>query len=111
VAASYLITGEDNSPRGITPKHPFTLREPGWGAWEIAARYSQLEVDDDAFPTFANPATSASKASSWTVGVNWHLNKNFKLQLNYEQTDFGGGTSELLQKGEKAILTRAQISF
>ena len=41
-----------------------------------------------------------------------HLNKNVKVNLNYDQTDFkGGAATDFLAKGEKAIFTRAQISF
>ena len=111
VAASYVLTGEKNSWRGITPKRPFSLREGGWGAWEIAARIQQLNVDDDVFPGFASATSSATEANSWGVGLNWHLNRNFKLQVNYEKSDFKGGTSELLRDGEQIVFTRAQISF
>ena len=112
VAASWALTGEENSWRGITPKRPFNLSGGGWGAWEIAARYSQLDVDDDTFPVFANPDTSATGAKSWTIGVNWHLNRNVKFNLNYEETDFEGGPDNLITaQREHAILTRAQVSF
>lgn len=111
VAASWFLTGEDNSFKAVTPKQPFVLGGEGWGAFELTARYGQLDVDDDTFPNFANPGTAATKASSWGVGLNWHLNRNVKLSLNYEQSNFEGGNSPLLNNGEKAILTRAQISF
>jgi phosphate-selective porin OprO/OprP len=72
----------------------------------------ELDIDDDSFPIYANPDASATKAFSWGVGLNWHLNKNVKVNLNYDQTDFkGGAATDLLAKGEKAIFTRAQISF
>lgn len=111
VAASWFVTGEDNSFKAVTPKNPFKFGGAGWGAVELTARYGELNVDDDTFPIFANPATAATKATSWGGGVNWHLNRNVKLSLNYEQTDFEGGTSAFLNNGEKVILTRAQFSF
>lgn len=111
VAASWVLTGEENGWNGFTPKKPFAPSQGGWGAWEVAARVGQLELDDALFPEYADPANSASGATSWGLGVNWHWNKNVKLSLNYEQTDFDGGSSDLLQKGEKVILARAQVSF
>lgn len=111
VAASWFVTGEDNSFKAVTPKSQFKFGGAGWGAVELTARYGELDVDDDTFPIFANPATAATKATSWGGGVNWHLNRNVKLSLNYEQTDFTGGTSAFLNNGEKVILTRAQFSF
>lgn len=111
VAASWFVTGEDNSFKAVAPANPFRLGAAGWGALEIAARYGELDVDDHTFPLFASPDTAASKASSWGIGLNWHLNRNIKLVANYEQTTFSGGTSEFLAKGEKVVLTRAQFSF
>jgi phosphate-selective porin OprO/OprP len=111
VSASYFITGEDNSFLPVVPRRPFNFHGGGWGAWEVAARVGQLKIDDGAFPLLANPATSAREATSWGVGLNWHLNRNLKLSLNYEQTQFRGGSTPLLKQGEKAILTRAQITF
>jgi phosphate-selective porin OprO and OprP len=111
VSASYVLTGEENSWKGLTPKHSFGPGSGGWGAWEIAARVGQLDVDNAAFPLLANPATSATAATSWGVGLNWYLNKNVKLNFNYEQTAFNGGTSDFLKNGEKVFLTRAQFSF
>lgn len=112
VAASYFLTGEENSFKAVTPKKPFSPANGGWGAWEIAARVGELDIDDDSFPIYASPTASATKAFSWGFGLNWHLNKNVKVNLNYDQTDFkGGAATDLLAKGEKAIFTRAQISF
>ena len=70
-----------------------------------------IDIDDRVFPLYANPNTSTSGALTWGVGLNWHLNKNFKVNFNYEKTDFDGGTSALLEHGEQVVLTRAQISF
>jgi phosphate-selective porin OprO/OprP len=111
VSASYFVTGEENSFKGVTPKKPFNPGQGGWGALEIAARVQRLDVDDDIFPLFANPATSTSKAFTWGVGVNWYLNRNFKINVDYENTDFSGGSSPLLTHREQVILTRAQISY
>ena len=111
VAASYILTGEENSWKALTPRRSFNPGAGTWGAWEIAARFGQLDVDNDAFPLFANPDTSATKATSWGAGVNWHLNRNVKLNLDYEQTDFTGGTAPFLVNGEKVVLARVQVAW
>jgi phosphate-selective porin OprO and OprP len=121
VAASYFLTGEENSFGPVTPKHPFTIGSAGWGAWEITARVGQLEVDDDIFrdrdgdgaPDFAT-AASARKVREWGVGVNWHLNRNVKASVNYLHTDFKGGSrtkGEVTAQDEDVILGRLQLSF
>ena len=113
VTASVVLTGEDASYKGVArPNHPFTIGAAGWGALELVARYGQLEIDDAAFPLFANPARSAAQASSWGVGLNWYLTSNFKLVANYTQTTFkGGAAGGSDREDEKAFFTRAQLSF
>lgn len=112
VAASWFVTGEDNSSTSVTPLKPFNLGLTGWGALEVTARFGELDVvDANAFPLFASDTTSASKAASWGVSMNWHLNRNIKLSLNHEQTDFSGGSNAFLNNGEQVLLTRAQFSF
>ncbi len=63
-SAGYFLTGEQAGFRSPTPKKPFDLKAGTFGALEIAARYGELDVDDDAFPMFASPASSASKAKA-----------------------------------------------
>ncbi|HEY1172273.1 MAG TPA: porin [Verrucomicrobiae bacterium] len=114
VAASYFLTGEKNSFKAVSPAQPFTVGSEGWGAFELSARVSGLDLDDESFPTFANANTSATEALSWAVGVNCHLNRFLKLSLSYEQTDFdtqGNAPSPLLDKGEKVVFSRVQFSF
>src|SRR5262249_20338154 len=88
--ASSVLTGEKAAyAQDVVPRRPLDPRTGGWGALELAARYSQLRVDSDAFRLgFADPNESASHASSLTLGLNWYLNAALKLQLNYERTDF-----------------------
>ena len=112
VAGSYFLTGENNSFEPALPRKPFNLATGDWGAWEITARVGELDVDDAAFPVFANPAQSATRALSWGVGLNWHLNGNVKLQFNYVNSDFDGGdTNPALTHSEHLFLSRAQFAF
>lgn len=116
VQLSWFATGEEESYKGFTPNSVYSVGGPGWGALEFVARYEELEVDDAAFAegalSFANPATSSSKAQSIGVGANWYVNQNIKLGLEYENTQFEGGAAGGADRGdENAILTRVQLSF
>ena len=108
VAASWLLTGEDASFKGVKPKNSFDLDKGGLGAWELVARYSRIDLDKNTFKktdgsayadentlgagdAYADPTLSARSAQTWTAGVNWYLSQNTKLVLNYEQTQFDGG--------------------
>ena len=112
VAGSLALTGERASYRGVTPRKPFDLKNGGWGAFELAGRYSALRVDPDSFPTFASPASSAQEARAWAVGLNWYLNKYLKLVADYEETHFDGGAAGgKNREPERVVFTRAQVSF
>ena len=113
VSGTYLLTGEENSFYGVTPRAPLNFANGTWGAWELAGRVGQFTVDDGLFPLYALSG-SASKATSWGVGVNWYLNKNVKLSLDYEQTYFKDGSSQpgnVTAQDERIIFTRAQLAF
>ena len=112
IVGGYVLTGEDASFRGVNPKKPFSLTSNQWGAWEVIARYSHLDIDDQAFPTFANPGTSATEADAFGVGLNWYANRNVRTSLNYIHTDFkGGDAGTVTRESENAVLTRLQLAF
>ena len=111
VAASFLLTHDQASFTGVSPKKPFDPGAHTWGAFEIVARVDRLKIDDDSFPIYANPATSVSEAKGWAAGVNWYLSKNVKIMLDCLQTRFEGGAATGNREDEKVILNRFQIAF
>ncbi len=117
IALSYFLTGERAAFNSFTPKSTFEPGKPGWGAWEIAFRLHQLEIDDAAFAngsaSFSDPSASPRKASAMGVGLNWYLNQNVKWMFNYERTRFdGGGTAGGTDRsGENAFLTRFSLVY
>ena len=90
IAGSYFLTGEKNQFAGVQPwreQQPCTgIRR--WGAWELAARHSEIHLDPGSFPTFASPAHSAQDSRESAVGLNWCINRHVKLQLAYEHSTF-----------------------
>jgi phosphate-selective porin OprO/OprP len=109
--ASYFLTGEKNSWKSATPKKPFDPKAGTFGALELAARYSELAIDDATFPLFANPANTPSQAKAWAVGLNWYLARAIKVVLDYEHTTFAGGTATGDREAENFLVTRVQHSF
>jgi phosphate-selective porin OprO and OprP len=113
ISAGWILTGEDASYNGLTPRHSFDPQNGGWGAWQIVARYADLDIDDAAFPTFAT-AGSASEAKAWSVGLNWYLNRDIRANLSFSRTTFAGGVgapSAVTKQPENAIFTRIQLAF
>ncbi len=118
VAAGWVLTGEDETYTGVTPNNPFDLRNGHWGAFQLVARYSELNVDNKAFPVFSNPLTSATAAQSWSVGMNWYLNKDIRVNGSFSRTTFigggGAGTTApaiVTRQPEEVLFTRLQLAF
>jgi len=114
IAASYVLTGENASYKGVVPRSDFGPGEGGgWGAFEVAARYHELSVDPDIFDTgFASPLTSAEAARAWGVGLNWYLNRWVKLMLDYDRTAFdGGGPAGGDRPTESVVFVRWQLNY
>jgi len=125
LTASYVLTGEDASFKGVKPARPYAVGAEGWGALELVARIGALDVDNAVFTgtttgatanRFANPTTQASKAENYAVGINWYLTQNAKLTADYNFTQFeggGGGTAAapVDRRDEKAVFTRLTIQY
>jgi phosphate-selective porin OprO/OprP len=108
-----LTPGDQPTYKGVQPKRPFDLDAGTWGAVELAARYSELRLDDDAFDAgIASMTTSIKRARAGTLGVNWYLNKYIKLQLDYEGTQYTGGAADGGNRPtEHLIATRFQAAI
>ena len=79
---SYFLTGEQRNYRasagqfrGIKPRRNFSLGQKGTGAWEVAVRYSSLDLN--------HGTVSGGKLDDFTAGLNWYLNPNARVMWNY----------------------------
>jgi phosphate-selective porin OprO/OprP len=96
---------------GATATAPFDPARGTWGALEIGVRYNDLDIDDAAFPTFADPKRSASDARSFGVTLNWVWNRNVKLPFAYEHSWFKQGASAGDRRPENVLIQRVQVNF
>ncbi|RLS54254.1 MAG: hypothetical protein DWH91_12590 [Planctomycetota bacterium] len=82
----YFLTGEHRpydrkagAVDRIQPRHSFAPwnhdRVSGWGAWEIAGRWSYLDLNDKTI--------RGGTVTDLTAGLNWYLNAYWKMQFNY----------------------------
>ena len=109
VTGSWVLTGEDATEGGVVPRHDFNFEGSGWGAFQLAARYHALTVDDDAFELgFATPGSSRT-ASAWSVGLNWYLNRQVSGRAHFERTVFDSNNGS--RPAENVVALRTQISF
>lgn len=109
VSGSWFLTGEHRpyaASEGVVtrlrPKRPFSLRDEdrGWGAWEVALRYSWLDLNDG--------PVRGGEMTDWTLALNWYVNANTRIMLNYiiaePENDLYDGEVEIFQ-------TRFQVDF
>ncbi|MEE9395519.1 MAG: porin [Methylococcales bacterium] len=104
--ASLFLTGESRSykakngtfsrvkPKGIVGKG-------GWGAWEIAGRYSYIDLNDD--------GVEGGREGNWTVGLNWYATPSIRLMANviFADADLPNGTSD----NPNVLQLRGQVDF
>jgi phosphate-selective porin OprO/OprP len=109
VQASWLLTGEERLYNPATASFtnprvgaPFSFAKGNWGAFELAARYSDTNLNDHTNDTtnavIANAAGAAAGTHTYnyyntvrggdqritTVGLNWFPNNVIKFALEYE---------------------------
>lgn len=129
INGSWVLTGETpDFNRGVRPRHIFDPFAGTWGAFQIAARWTQLDIDNDIFQNsgtlarpvfpFSDPRTSVSSAKTWGVDLSWYLNNNVRLIADYEQTYFKGGGTDLFNPTvvtsrpmERVFMTRVQVAW
>jgi phosphate-selective porin OprO/OprP len=110
VAGSWVLTGENATESGVTPNTNFNFGGGGWGAFQFAARYQELNVDDAAFDLgFATPGSSR-KAAAWSAGLNWYLNRNLLYRFHFERTVFDDD-ADGARPAENVLAFRSQINF
>ncbi|MBV9992081.1 MAG: hypothetical protein JOZ72_12415 [Alphaproteobacteria bacterium] len=120
---SWVLTGEVKKYKAETgswtspkPAEPFTIDKGGLGAWEIAARYSDMDLNYR--PGNAGSATPfggirGGDQRIWTAGLNWYPNQALRFMLDYQHTDVSKLSSAGLNADARldAVSLRAQIAF
>jgi phosphate-selective porin OprO/OprP len=129
VFGSFFVTGESRTFKGgavdrVKPFADFNPSKGTWGAVEILARYDVLDLTDKSISPLAR------KGETWTGAINWYLNPNLRLFVNYirfkgQNSPLAGGTvggfvaaptaAQIARFGTTAkgdaIATRLQVDF
>jgi phosphate-selective porin OprO/OprP len=103
VEASYFLTGEHRNYKLLegafdrVKPHRNLMADGGFGAVQLTARYSSVDLTDGAI--------EGGEMDDITLGVNWYLNPNTRIMLNYINADVDGvGEADIVQM-------RFQIDF
>jgi phosphate-selective porin OprO/OprP len=123
VQGSWVITGEPRTYNGgearfDAPKPAFNFNPKAgvWGAFELAARYSTVNLNwRDGLRGAATPAggVRGGEQTIWTVGLNWYLNPSMRMMFNYQNVEIDRLNATGVQIGQKydAVAMRAQLAF
>ncbi len=119
----YNITGEKWSDSykagafgGIKPNSNFTANG-GTGAWQVGLRLSGFDASDITTTGDNDREQNSDKAYTVTAGLNWLINPNARVMLNYSETKFNSAVTPLdvsgasSGKSEKVISLRTQLNF
>jgi phosphate-selective porin OprO/OprP len=85
-SGSWFITGESRAYSQssakfsrVKPNNNFSFSEPGWGAFELAARFSTVDLTDSDI--------EGGQEQNFTGALNWYLNPNARIMFNYVYAD------------------------
>jgi phosphate-selective porin OprO and OprP len=91
--ASWYLTGESRpydpktgAFKRLVPRHNFDLGTTGWGAWEIAARYSYADLND--------ADVAGGRLGLLMAGVNWYLHPHVRWIFNGGMGRVTGGAQD-----------------
>jgi phosphate-selective porin OprO/OprP len=122
----YNITGESWSKAykggafsGITPGSVFMkdyggVVGNGIGAWQVGFRTSNYAINERSVVGVTSIGSKAGTTN--TVGLNWLLNNNARVMLNYSETKFETAFTPVDTSGntinsERTISLRTQVNF
>lgn len=104
--AAWILTGEHrpyNRKAGVlervVPTNDFG--DCGWGAWEVGARWSMLDLNDGSI--------AGGRLNTTTLGLNWYLNKYTKCQFNYVHAFLDSSVNG--NSDADILAARAQVDF
>jgi phosphate-selective porin OprO and OprP len=80
--ASWCMTGESRpydrqlgSFGAIRPAQPFSFKHGGRGAWELAARYSRIDL--------TSGGVKGGEFDRWSGGLSWSPTSQWRFEFNY----------------------------
>jgi len=114
--ASWVITGGSRSYSTSTAAYTPPKAEGAWGAWELAGRYSDVDLNDKSGVFgLATPygGVRGGEQKIWTAGINWYPNAALRFELDYQWIDVDrlSGAGADVGQDLQALSLRTQIAL
>jgi phosphate-selective porin OprO/OprP len=97
--------------------HPFSVGDGGIGAWEIAARYSTVDLNSHVIPGVAQSVTGGvygGQQNIAAVALSWYPNDWLRFMLQFQYVDVNklnsAGTVQIGQRF-KTLAGRVQAAW
>jgi phosphate-selective porin OprO/OprP len=116
VQASFFLTGEHRDYilgqgrfNRVTPRTRFNPKMGDWGAWQVAARFAYVDLNDS--------MVRGGELWSMTAGLNWYPYPNARVMFNYVHSELRDrdvlGTPVILDVdgGSDVAQMRFQLDF
>jgi len=97
VEGTWLLTGESHAWNptiaafdGPVIAHQFSPKTGGWGAWELALRYSDMDLNYHAGSAGVLPETDSIRGGNqkiFTAGLNWYLDPLVRMVFDYQRVN------------------------
>ena len=123
VEGSWVLTGEPRKYNTANAAfdapavaNPFNYGNGKWGAVELAARWSDTNLnygEGDEGTAAVPDAVRGGEQRIFTAGVNWYLNPVVRLMLDWQHVDIDRLNAAGLQIGQtyNTIAVRSQLAF
>ena len=123
VQGVWVLTGENRpynaaEARFDAPKQLYNFNPAAgtWGAFEVAARYSVVDLNYREGALASAPVLGAIRGGEQkirTLALNWYLNPTLRMMLDYQHVDIDRLNAAGVQIGQtyNAVAARAQLSF
>ena len=110
VTGAYVLTGEPATERGVVPAKAFDPSKHQWGALQVVARHSRINLDPAAFALGLASAASNRSASATGVAALLYANAYVKYVLSFERTVFDD-SPQSKRPPEHAMVFRLQLNL
>ena len=123
VQGSWILTGETRPYNPVEARfdaprvnYNFNPQAGTWGAFELAARYSMVDLNYREGNPGTAPVLGAVRGGEQTIGtlgLNWYLNPTIRFMVDYQRVKIDRLGATGLQVGQRynAVAARGQVNF
>jgi len=118
VEGSWVITGQwrtYNMTEGAFnrpyPDAPFNPGAGNWGAWELAGRYSEADLDYDIHSKVSGEPVFGGDQTIWSAGLNFYPTDNLKFMFDYQNVKVENVTKLNNNGTYDTFEIRTQVTF